>query len=88
MQKKIYERETLGRMVFAIYVTGTENENILKITNLGDGEEYFKTISDTYVLRIIRILEHNTYANGIEMTEIISKKCRNLKLEWSCGKLL
>lgn len=81
MKTKVYETKTIGGVWFVIYVTENKNENILKIEDRLNKKYISYKISDNYIVRLIRIMEQNTYASGHDMALIINKKCRNLKID-------
>ena len=88
MRKMIYERE-LRRDMIRIYVTENKNENVFEVEIFGNKNIYtFENIYDSDVFKIIRLFEYNTYADVIEMTDIINKNCNHLRLKWDCGKLV
>lgn len=88
MQKKIYERKLLGgRGIIGIYVTESKNENIFEVEAFGKTYT-FENIYDSDVFKLIRLFEYNTYADAIDMVNIINKNCRHLKLKWDCGELV
>ena len=88
MKIKIYERN-LRRDVLRVYTTENKNQNIFEVEVFGNKAIYsFENIYDSDVLKIIRLFEYNTYANVIDMVDIINKNCRHLKLKWDCGKLI
>ena len=87
MQKIIYERKLLGGSIIRICVTENKNNNIFDVEALGKTYT-FGNIYDSDVFKIIRLFEYNTYADAIDMTDIINKNCRHLKLKWDCGKLV
>ena len=88
MKIKIYER-VMGRDVIRVYTTENKNQNIFEVEVFGNKAVYtFENIYDSDVFKIIRLFEYNTYANIIDMVDIINKNCRHLKLKWDCGKLI
>lgn len=88
MKIKIYER-VMGRDIIRVYATENKNENIFEVEVFGNKVVYtFENIYDSDVFKIIRLFEYNTYANIIDMVDIINKNCRHLKIKWDCGKLI
>ena len=88
MKIKIYERKLLGkRSTIRIYVTETKNENIFEVEAFGKTYT-FESVYDNDTFKIIRLFEYNTYADVIDMVDIINKNCNHLKLKWDCGKLM
>lgn len=87
MQKIIYERKLIGGSVIRICVTENKNNNIFDVESFGKTYT-FGNIYDSDVFKIIRLFEYNTYADVIDMTDIINKNCRHLRLKWDCGELL
>ena len=88
MKIKIYER-VMGRDVIRVYATENKNQNIFEVEVFGNKAVYtFENIYDSDVFKIIRLFEYNTYANIIDMVDIVNKNCRHLKLKWDCGKLI
>ena len=88
MKIKIYER-VMGRDIIRVYTTENKNQNIFEVEVFGNKAVYtFENIYDSDVFKIIRLFEYNTYANIIDMVDIINKNCRHLKLKWDCGKLI
>lgn len=88
MKIKIYEKD-LRRDVIRVYTTENKNENIFEVKVFRNNKIYtFENIYDSDVFKIIRLFEYNTYADIIDMVDIINKNCRHLKLKWDCGKLI
>ena len=88
MKIKIYER-VMERDIIRVYATENKNQNIFEVEVFGNKAVYtFENIYDSDVFKIIRLFEYNTYANIIDMVDIINKNCRHLKLKWDCGKLI
>lgn len=88
MKIKIYERNLLGkRSTIRIYATETKNENIFEVEAFGKTYT-FENVYDNDSFKIIRLFEYNTYADVIDMVDIINKNCNHLKLKWDCGKLI
>ena len=88
MKIKIYER-AMQRDVMRVYATENKNQNIFEVEVFGNKAVYiFENIYDSDVFKIIRLFEYNTYANIIDMVDIVNKNCRHLKLKWDCGKLI
>lgn len=88
MKIKIYER-AMRRDIIRVYATENKNQNIFEVGVFGNKAVYiFENIYDSDVFKIIRLFEYNTYANIIDMVDIVNKNCRHLKLKWDCGKLI
>lgn len=88
MKIKIYER-AMRRDIIRVYATENKNQNIFEVEVFGNKTVYtFENIYDSDVFKIIRLFEYNTYANIIDMVDIVNKNCRHLKLKWDCGKLI
>lgn len=88
MKIKIYERKLLGkRSTIRIYATETKNENIFEVEAFGKTYT-FENVYDNDSFKIIRLFEYNTYADVIDMVDIINKNCRHLRIKWDCGKLI
>lgn len=87
MKIKIYERNLLGKSTIRIYATENKNENIFEVNALSKSYS-FENVYDIDAFKIIKLFEYNTYADVIDMVDIINKNCNHLKLEWNCGKLI
>lgn len=88
MKTKIYEKN-LRRDVMRIFISENKNQNTFEVEVFGNKAIYtFENIYDSDVFKIIRLFEYNTYADVIDMVDIINKNCRHLKLKWDCGKLM
>lgn len=88
MKIKIYERNLLGgKSTIRIYATENKNENIFEVDALSKSYS-FKNVYDIDAFKIIKLFEYNTYADVIDMVDIINKNCNHLKLKWDCGKLI
>lgn len=87
MKIKIYERNLLGKSIIRIYATENKNENIFEVDALSKSYS-FENVYDIDAFKIIKLFEYNTYADVIDMVDIINKNSNHLKLKWDCGKLI
>lgn len=89
MKKQVFETKTIGGLYFRIYVDifqediFKENENILEISDDLNNKKIEYVIPDSYVVKLIRLMQHNRYANGFEMADLLNRKCRKLKIDLS-----
>ena len=94
MKKQVFETKMIGGLYFRIYVdifqedifkenVFKENENILEISDDLNNKKIEYVIPDSYVVKLIRLMQHNCYANGFEMADLLNRKCRKLKIDLS-----
>ena len=89
MKKQVFETKTIGGLYFRIYVDifqediFKENENILEISDDLNNKKIEYVIPDSYVVKLIGLMQHNRYANGFEMADLLNRKCRKLKIDLS-----
>lgn len=89
MKKQVFETKTIGGLYFRIYVDifqediFKENENILEISDDLNNKKIEYVIPDSYVVKLIRLMQHNRYANGFEMADLLNRKCGKLKIDLS-----
>lgn len=94
MKKQVFETKTIGGLYYRIYVdifqkdifkenVFKENGNILEISDDLNNKKIEYAIPDSYVVKLIRLMQHNRYADGFEMADLLNRKCRKLKIDLS-----
>lgn len=94
MKKQVFETKTIGGLYYRIYVdifqkdifkenVFKENKNILEISDDLNNKKIEYVIPDSYVVKLIRLMQHNRYADGFEMADLLNRKCRKLKIDLS-----
>ncbi len=81
--REIYSRKLYcGSVTFTIYIDIlNKDKNILEISDKLNNKSKEFDLQDMYVLRLMRLIEHNKYANNYEMIRLINIKCRKLNLD-------
>ena len=94
MKKQVFETKTIGGLYYRIYVdifqkdifkenVFKENKNILEISDDLNNKKIEYVIPDSYVVKLIRLMQHNRYADEFEMADLLNRKCRKLKIDLS-----
>lgn len=92
MKKQVYEIKTIGGLYYRLYVdifhegiskenVFKENDNILEISDDLNNRKIEYTIPDSYIVKLIRLMNHNCFADGFEMADLLNRKCRKLNID-------